>query len=150
MGPVQKVSLPDGNDILHMIQFYVPGCDPDRIRREICTNVTQSEMAFFRLLPLPLKRFVLKIGAGLMGERLFTSPLSNLGVLDIPAPLCERIPKYRIMIQQTKLNTLYATTISYRGTMTWCQTGCAADRTAEQMLAQVLGELEIPFEMCER
>lgn len=79
------------------------------------TNVTSANTKFFELLPLPLKKAVLCFGFDFMGERLFTSALSNLGVMELPECLKKHITDVRWFVGEAMVNQINAVTVTYNG-----------------------------------
>lgn len=62
-------------------------------KKAISASVTSTErlIDFVRYVPLAIKQPVAKIGYGFLGDRAFTSILSNLGVIKIPSSLSKHI-----------------------------------------------------------
>ena len=77
------------------------------------TNVKSSNTWFFKHLPMPLKKLALNFGYDYLGERLFTSTLSNMGNIAFPEKLRERIIDFRPFLGQSKLHRVNVVTSAY-------------------------------------
>ena len=129
---------------------FAAGTDVGKLQNDIYTNVSQEELPIFKLLPIGLKRKFLRFGNIMFGERLFTSPFSNVGIFDLPPELVGHVRVVNMMISKTRLNTLYSTTLSYRGNLAWSLTSVAAKHDAEDFVAEILTEAGVPFGRTER
>ncbi len=77
------------------------------------TNVTSANTKLFELLPLSLKKAALSFGFDYMGERLFTSAFSNLGVIELPDSLKKHISDIRWFIGEAVVNQINAVSVTY-------------------------------------
>lgn len=129
---------------------FEAGTDVAKLQNEIYTNVSQEELPIFKLLPIGLKRKFLRFGNLRFGERLFTSPFSNVGIFDLPEELVPHVKNVNMMISKTRLNTLYSTTLSYRGDLAWSLTSVVEKHEIESLVAEVLTEAGVSFDVVER
>lgn len=90
------------------------GLDKEKLRRAASRNVADARMAISRFSPNFLKSPVLKLSFHLFGERLFTSPFSNLGVIRVPPEMEPLIDRFEMIIGRTAKNIIYCTAITYR------------------------------------
>lgn len=58
--------------------------DKDLLLGKFCYNVSAERNRFFKFVPLFIKNIALRIAYKRMGDKLFTSTLSNLGKTDLP------------------------------------------------------------------
>ena len=128
-------------EILH--EQFVKGADTAKLRNDIYTNVSQAEMPLFRMLPTKLKKAVLKIGNSLYGERLLTSPLSNLGVVKLPPELSAHVENLGFIIGRTLKNTLYSGVVTYNGTLYWDLSCVVESRKVEDRILKILRDLNL-------
>ncbi len=77
------------------------------------TNIRSERNFFVRILPLALKDPILKFVYNRVGERLFTSTLSNLGITRLPPELNDKILNYHFILGATKLNDINLTAVTY-------------------------------------
>lgn len=90
------------------------GLEKETLRRIASQNVSDARMAISRFSPNFLKRPVLKLSFHLYGERLYTSPFSNLGVITVPPEMEPLIDRFETVIGETRKNIIYCAAISYR------------------------------------
>ena len=128
-------------DLVEMLKpQFAEGTDVNKLRNDIYTNVSQADMAIFRVLPLKLKRLFLHIGSAVYGERLFTTPLSNVGIFDLPPEIAKHVTAADMMISSTRVNTLYSVGLTYNGTVRWCLSSVVRRTAAEDALMKVFEE----------
>lgn len=77
------------------------------------TNVTSANTKLFELLPLSIKKAALSFGFDYMGERLFTSAFSNLGIIELPESLKKHISDIRWLVGETVVNQINAVSVTY-------------------------------------
>lgn len=129
------------DDILENVQKdFAAGTDKDLIQNMIGTNVAQQEMPVFRYLPRGAKRFVLRIGGKLFGERLFTSTLSNLGLVKLPEALQSHVSAFRVILGQVPTNHLGICAYCYNGQISLMVSSRLASYEIEETLQKLLSE----------
>ena len=104
---------------------FKEGIEPTIIQENVNVNVHDSVMPLARYSPSFLKKPFIKLAFILYGERLFTSPLSNLGVVQVPQEMENHIKYIYAVIGKTYKNRIYATVSSFKSTMlvTFSSTG---------------------------
>jgi len=85
----------------------------DYLQGSINANVNSEKNIFVRLMPLSIKNFALKLIYNRVGERQFTSTLTNIGQIKLPAKVSEYIEHYFMVLGATKLNKINLTALSY-------------------------------------
>ena len=151
-----NISAEDGanRSLAELVEMLKPqfeaGTSVEKLKDDIYTNVSQADLPIFQILPIKMKKLFLKIGGGLFGERLFTTPFSNVGIIDLPPQVAAHVKKAGMLISQTQLNTLYSTGVSYNGTFYWQLTSVVEKRRIEDAVADVLTEAGIAFVREER
>ena len=93
------------------------GTDLQRIQGFINANVADAENVVSKYAPSVLKDPVLKLGFKLYGERQLTSPMSNIGIVDVPDSMRDQIEYFYSVIGKTHLNTIYSTVLTFGDTM---------------------------------
>lgn len=83
---------------------FKTGIEPKIIQENINVNVHDSVMPISQYSPSFMKTPFVKLAFRLYGERLFTSPLSNLGIIQVPEEMrphmkCMRLSVKRISIE---------------------------------------------------
>lgn len=136
-------------DILQkMRQQFRNGTDLQKLINDVKTNVGQANTPVFRMLPRRLKHLVLKAGTSIYGERLQTSPFSNLGVVKMPDALERHVRSFGFMIGQTRINTVYAAAVTFKNTLYWDITSVVREDRIESLLEKALDECGVPHVRC--
>ncbi len=136
-------------DILQkMKQQFHNGTDLQKLINDVKTNVGQANMPLFRMMPRRLKHLVLKTGTSIYGERLQTSPFSNLGVVKMPDELEKHVRSFGFLIGQTQINTVYAAAVTFKDTLYWDITSVVQEDRIESLLENTLRECGIPYVRC--
>ena len=91
------------------------GFHKDNLQKIINANVGSEQMAVVRFSPSIVKLPILRIATRLYGERLMTSPFSNIGVVTVPEVLEDKIKSFDFVIGATRLNSIYMTMNSFKG-----------------------------------
>ena len=141
-------SVPEGSvsfdDILDQVKKdFKTGTDKSLIQQMININVSQQEMAFFRVLPRGLKKVVLSVGAMLYGECLFTSTLSNLGVFKVPQELDAHLLAFRAILGPVPTNALHTTAYCAKGVFGMMFTSHLADKDMETEMQKMFADLGV-------
>lgn len=71
-----------------------------------------------KFIPLSIKNPVAKIIYGFLGEKVFTTTISNLGVITMPKGFAEHIQDMEFTLGASKTNKASCTTITYNGITT--------------------------------
>ncbi|MCR4615017.1 MAG: hypothetical protein K5756_02570 [Clostridiales bacterium] len=91
------------------------GFHKDNLQKIINANVGSEQMAVVRFSPSIVKLPILRIATRLYGERLSTSPFSNIGVINVPDVLKDKIKSFDFVIGATRVNNIYMTMNSFNG-----------------------------------
>lgn len=129
---------------------FAAGADNKKLRNDVYTNVSQSEMPIFKGMPTFMKNGILKLGNSIYGERLFTSPFSNIGIVTLPDELKAHVREFGFIIGKTLKNTVYSGIISYNGTLYWSVSCVAEKKELENNIASILKDEKIKFNITER
>ena len=131
-----------------MKQQFHSGTDLQKLINDVKANVGQANMPVFRMMPRRLKHVILKAGTTIYGERLQTSPFSNLGVIKMPDELEKHVKSFGFMIGQTQVNTVYAAAVTFRNTLYWDITSVVQEDRIETVLEETLRECGVPYVRC--
>lgn len=82
--------------LMHHAMRY--GMNPKFLFASIATNVASERNLLIRLCPLPLKNFVLSFVYHRVGERLFTTTLTNVGAVRLPQAMAERVERAEMLL----------------------------------------------------
>ncbi len=84
------------------------------INVRMSTNVHTERNIFLRVVPLFIKNPLMKILYNINGDRTSSTTLSNLGVVDIPVEMAERVTRFDFMLGPLKTNTVTCACATYR------------------------------------
>lgn len=104
-------------------------------------------MPAFTYAPRALKRIMLKTGAKLYGECLFTSVLSNLGVVRMPAELQRHVRMFRAVLGRTPVNRIKTTAYCYGDVFGIMFSSILQSREIEEIMKRLLLSYNIPVTM---
>ncbi|MCF7932739.1 MAG: hypothetical protein K9K93_06180 [Acholeplasmataceae bacterium] len=65
--------------------------DKEKLQQRLSSNVGFEKKLMLRILPLFLKNIAFKIGYNILGDSISTSSLSNLGIIDLPSGMKDRV-----------------------------------------------------------
>ncbi len=85
---------------------------------KISANVAAERSPFMRLTPLFMKNIALRTAFNLYGDRLMTSTLSNLGVVELPESMKEHIQRFDFILGAPVKNMLSCAVCSFGDNMT--------------------------------
>ena len=113
--PVEKENAPL-QEIVDIVREQSAVLTKDYVMGIINANVSSEKNFFVRIMPLFIKDFVLNIIYSRVGENLFTSTISNLGIISLPPELKDYVVSYNALLGSTKLNKINLTVSSYNNT----------------------------------
>ncbi len=87
--------------------------DKELLQRMINTNASDAQMLITKYSPSVLKKPFILAGFLLYGERLMTSPFSNLGIVKVPEAMREHIEFFDATIGATKKNAINTAVITF-------------------------------------
>lgn len=90
---------------------------PENLFAGIAPNVANEKNIIFKLLPLPVKNFILRIVFKIISNKSATETLSNLGVFTAPDELMEHIVSSEFVLGHSKYPATGAAVITTKDTM---------------------------------
>ena len=82
--------------LMHHAMRY--GMNPKFLFAGIATNVASERNLLIRLCPLPVKNFVLSFVYHCVGERLFTTTLTNVGAVRLPGAMAKHVQRAEMLL----------------------------------------------------
>ena len=110
----------------------------DKMREMITAAVNLVNS--IRIIPLVIKQPIAKIVYGFLGETLYTTTFSNLGVVNMPSEFCEHIENMDFSLGAQMTNRLACTAITCNGVSTFSISKMTADPTFEEKMYRLLTE----------
>lgn len=108
-------------------------------------NATQIMINALRYIPLFIKAPVANMAYGFLGDKIFTSTLSNLGVVDMPSELAASIESMDFVLGPAKTNRASCALVTYGGITTLTVSKTTADPSFEEKLFELLKKDGIPI-----
>lgn len=78
----------------------------------MCANVGPERNILMRLAPLPLKNMVMRMAYHFVGESRFTSTVSNLGAVSMPAGMAEAVDRFEFLLGPSHYNPVNCAVVS--------------------------------------
>jgi hypothetical protein len=100
-----------------------------------------------KYVPIVIKRPVVKMVYGFLGDKIFSNYLSNLGVMKTPEALHEYVEKYDFILGSSTVCRANCGLITYNDRMVFSITKSTADPTFEEKLYELLTEDGIDVEV---
>ena len=100
-----------------------------------------------RLIPLVIKQPVAKMVYGFLGEKIYTTTLSNLGVVKMPRAYAEHIEYMDFCLGAQQLNRLACAVVTFGNVTTFSISKMTADPTFEDRMYQFLTDDGITVEV---
>lgn len=117
---VLTITLPERKEIYSFrevlditVKEIAKSKDRELLQKMINTNAGDAQMLITKYSPSVLKKPFILAGFMLYGERLMTSPISNLGVVKVPTELERHIDYFDATIGATKKNAINAAVITF-------------------------------------
>lgn len=104
------------------------------------TNVTSQNTKLFELLPMAVKKAVLKFGFDYMGERLFTSAFSNVGIVNLPEGLKKHVAGFKLMLGEAMVNQINAVSTTYGGYINLTFSSRVENNDVQRLYAAIIRE----------
>jgi len=103
-------------------------------------NSTERMVHAMRHIPLFIKKPVLKIGSGFLGEGIFSNTLSNLGLVTVPPEMAEYIESMDFVLGGSRINRASCAAVTFGNTATFSITKSTRDPSFEERLYKLLAE----------
>ena len=137
----QTPQRPSFDDILQNVHAQLrAGTDKDLLRRTIHQNVSQAELPVFVRSPRAVKKAILRIGAAMYGEGLYTSTFSNLGIFTMPQALSSHVRAFHAMLGESPVNHIKILSYCTNGVLSLMFSSRLVSREPEDALIAKLRE----------
>lgn len=100
-------------EVIQKIKARTRSINKDYVMGNINANVKAQKNILLRLTPLVIKNLVLKLVFSIVGERIFTMSLSNLGKIQTPEEFKDYIDKYEVNLGTGKLNAMGVAVVTF-------------------------------------
>lgn len=126
---------------------FKSGLQKEQLLPYLERNVKNETSIFIRLLPLILKDTLMPAIYLLLGENLFTSGISNLGRVTMPAPLESLIERFDFYPPPSRGNKIKAALLSYKENLYISFGSLTRVRVIEKLFFRKLVKMGIPVKV---
>lgn len=139
---------PTFDDILQNVRRQLrEGTDKDLLRRTIRQNVSQADLPIFVRSPRPVKKAILRVGAAMYGEGLYTSTFSNLGIFRLPEDLAKHVVSFHAMLGESPVNHIKILSYCYNGVISLMFSSRLVTREMENAMCDRLRQAGVDFDV---
>ncbi len=105
-------------ELIGIVKSEMNNLNEDYVLGFIGKNVQSERNFFVRIMPLFIKKPIMRLVYSQVGEILFTSTLTNVGLTKLPQTVIENVESYQCVLGATKLNKINLAVISVGDTIT--------------------------------
>ncbi len=144
----QDKAEPTFDDILRNVHAQLQaGTDKELLRRTIRQNVSQADLPIFVKSPRFVKKAILRVGAAMYGEGLYTSTFSNLGIFRLPEALAKHVVSFHAMLGESPVNHVKILSYCYDGVISLMFSSRLVTRELESAMCDRLRREGVEFEV---
>jgi hypothetical protein len=135
-------------EIIEQIKGYMGlYMNKKHIYRYISRNIRNEKFIVLRVIPLWIKKIAMPIIYKLYGERGYTSGLSNLGLVRLPAEIEGLVDSIEVFPAPSSESRLKMVMISYKNQIALSFGKTSADTSIERLFFTKIRELGIPVKI---
>lgn len=99
--------------LIHVKQQLVDGLNINELTQRINAHVFAEKSLFVRLIPMVIKKWILKGSYELFGERIMSTSISNLGVVQVSPSMTPFIDHFEFVLSSSHQNMLSASVCTF-------------------------------------
>ena len=130
-------------DVVGYVKDTLSKVNRDLLMRQLVSNVNIEKNFLVKILPLPIKNFIMRIAYKMHGQDSNTVSFSNLGKLTIPEDMAPFIERFEFMIGVSKLSPVNMGAVSVNNTFVFSYASKFVDRDVIQQIASNMANLVI-------
>lgn len=130
-------------DVVGYVKDTLSKVNRDLLMRQLVSNVNIEKNFLVKILPLPIKNFIMRIAYKMHGQDSNTVSFSNLGKLTIPEDMSPFIERFEFMIGVSKLSPVNLGAVSVNNTFVFSYASKFVDRDVIQQIASNMASLGI-------
>lgn len=130
-------------DVVGYVKDTLSKVNRDLLMRQLVSNVNVEKNVLVKILPLPIKNFIMRIAYKMHGQDSNTVSFSNLGKLTIPEDMSPFIERFEFMIGVSKLSPVNMGAVSVNNTFVFSYASKFVDRDVIQQIASNMASLGI-------
>jgi NRPS condensation-like uncharacterized protein len=100
------------DSVHHFLRYEVT---KKHLRAQVAANVRSARNPFIRMMPLLIKKRVIHLGFKFIGPISFTSTISNLGIVNIPAEMAAHVKRFDLTLGATQDTNVSCGMLGYAG-----------------------------------
>ena len=108
------------------------------LNARISKNVGDEKNIAMRIVPLFLKKMAIRLAYERTGECVFTSVISNVGVVNLPKEMQPHVQRIDILLTTARRNAVECAVVSYQGKLSITFTRSIAEPYTERMFFRML------------
>lgn len=120
---------------------------PKNLNSLMAVNVTSERNPVLRVVPLFVKKVSLILAFGMLGERQFTSTLSNLGLVKLPEAMNPFVERFDMVLGPPRTNRIVSTVMTFNDVMTINFTRDMMESYVERLFFKQLVAMGIPVKI---
>lgn len=128
-------------DVVGYVKDTLSKVNRDLLMRQLVSNVNVEKNVLVKILPLPIKNFIMRIAYKMHGQDSNTVSFSNLGKLTIPEDMAPYIERFEFMIGVSKLSPVNMGAVSVNNTFVFSYASKFVDRDVIQQIASNMANL---------
>jgi len=130
-------------DVVGYVKDTLSKVNRDLLMRQLVSNVNIEKNFLVKILPLPIKNFIMRIAYKMHGQDSNTVSFSNLGKLTIPEDMAPFIERFEFMIGVSKLSPVNMGAVSVNNIFVFSYASKFVDRDVIQQIASNMANLGI-------
>ncbi len=136
------------DDILRYVHHYMKGeVDKRYISQQITMNVKSELSIIQRLFPLVLKDMILPVAYNVLAESRYTSGLSNMGKVNMPAEIEDYIERFEVIPPPSQGNIIKVALISYKDKLYITFGKLTNNKDIERIFFRKIRKMNIPVKI---
>ena len=128
-------------DIIEKIKEKTSVIDKDYVMGNINANVKAQKNILLRITPLFLKNLVLKLVFFMVGERICTMSMSNIGKISAPEEFNDLVERYEVNLGAGKINKMGTTAISFNDNLVFTFTSRIKETAVQENFFKTLTDM---------
>jgi NRPS condensation-like uncharacterized protein len=100
------------SSVHHFMRYEITG---KQLRSRVATNIRTERNALLRMLPLFAKNQAISLGYKFAGPAIFTSVLSNLGMVQVPAEMAAHVEMLDFLLGPSQVTNVDCAVLGYKG-----------------------------------
>jgi NRPS condensation-like uncharacterized protein len=132
------------SSVHHFMRYEVTA---KQLHSRVATNIQAERNPFLRMLPLFVKNRAISLGYRLAGPAIYSSVLSNLGVVQVPPPMAAHVEMFDFILGPSQVTNIDCAVLGYDGKLRITFTRAIAEAFVERAFFTFLVRRGIPVKV---